>query len=101
VRAFNVAMKIGPLSAKISEGEFQALHEYVACFWGTTGDREDHAVPGGGQEVLEIEVVCSDVQEHRRRVESRGSDIEGAHSADMGGSCGASLRAMGLAALDD
>ena len=27
--------------------------------------------------VLEIEVVCSDVQEHRRRVESRGSDIEG------------------------
>lgn len=30
-----------------------------------------------GARVVEIEVVCSDVAEHRRRVESRGTDIPG------------------------
>src|SRR5687767_6377656 len=31
----------------------------------------------GGMRVVEVEVMCSDVAEHRRRVESRVVDIEG------------------------
>ena len=30
-----------------------------------------------GAEVLEVEVVCSDIEEHRRRIETRTSDIAG------------------------
>jgi hypothetical protein len=38
--------------------------------WRATGERAN--VP-----VLEVEIVCSDVEEHRRRVESREPDIDG------------------------
>ena len=30
-----------------------------------------------GGRLLEVEVICSDVKEHRRRVEERGADIDG------------------------
>jgi len=38
--------------------------------WGAVAER-------ASTDVIEIEVICSDVAEHRRRVETRQSDIEG------------------------
>ena len=38
--------------------------------WRTAGEQ-------AGAEIHEIEIVCSDMTEHRRRVETRGSDIDG------------------------
>jgi predicted kinase len=38
--------------------------------WRAVGERR-------GVHVLEVEIVCSDAEEHRRRVESRAADIDG------------------------
>jgi predicted kinase len=42
-----------------------------------TRDAWRAAAAGTGAQVIDVEVVCSDVSEHRRRVESRHSDIPG------------------------
>lgn len=50
-----------------------------------------------GVRVREVEVICSDSGEHRRRVETRTADIE-ASVADMAGRRRAPLRALGSTA---
>jgi len=49
------------------------------CVNGWTLTRDAWRATGlaSGAEVLEVEVVCSDIEEHRRRVEARASDIAG------------------------
>lgn len=38
-----------------------------------------HVAEDAGARCVNIEIVCSDVQEHRRRIENRASDIDGLH----------------------
>ena len=45
--------------------------------WGLTRDAWRDAGLGAGARVLEVEVVCSDVEAHRRRVETRTVDVPG------------------------
>jgi predicted kinase len=45
--------------------------------WMETRDAWRDVGARAGADVLEIEVICSDAAEHRRRVETRGSDIPG------------------------
>jgi predicted kinase len=45
--------------------------------WPLTRDEWRSAGERAGARVLEVEFVCSDVAEHRRRVESRIADIDG------------------------
>ncbi|WP_293906530.1 ATP-binding protein [Phenylobacterium sp.] len=45
--------------------------------WQAARDGWDAAAARVGAEVLWLEVVCSDIDEHRRRVETRVSDIPG------------------------
>src|ERR1051325_6353574 len=45
--------------------------------WGLTRDAWRDAGLGAGARVVEVEVVCSDVEAHRRRVETRPSDVPG------------------------
>ena len=43
--------------------------------WPLTRDEWRRAAERAGARMLDVEVVCSDRDEHRRRVESRGADI--------------------------
>ncbi len=55
-------------------------HDVIAdCVndWQAARDGWEEAASRGGAEVVWLEVVCSDLAEHRRRVESRTSDIPG------------------------
>jgi predicted kinase len=55
-------------------------HKVVAdCVnpWMLTRDEWRAVAEGTGSPVFEIEIVCSDTGEHRRRVESRSADIAG------------------------
>lgn len=45
--------------------------------WPLTRDAWRAAAERAGARVLEVEIVCSEPGEHRRRVESRGSEIAG------------------------
>ena len=45
--------------------------------WPLTRDEWRDVADRAGVPVLEVEIVCSDVAEHRRRVESRQADISG------------------------
>ena len=36
-----------------------------------------HSAANGGSRMIEVEIICSDPAEHRRRVETRSIDIEG------------------------
>jgi predicted kinase len=54
-----------------------------------------------GARVVEVEMVCSDPQEHRRRIETRASDVPGARFAQLGGCDGARLSPMESRASDN
>jgi predicted kinase len=45
--------------------------------WGLTRDTWRDVARDAGAGVLEVEVVCSDAAEHRRRVETRAPEVEG------------------------
>lgn len=45
-----------------------------------------------GARVVEVEIVCSDVEEHRRRVETRTSDVPGLILPDWNTICGPDYR---------
>lgn len=45
--------------------------------WELTRDMWRKAAADANGDLLEIEVICSDKEEHRRRVESRTTDLEG------------------------
>lgn len=45
--------------------------------WMLTRDAWRDAGIGAGARVVEAEIVCSDIEEHRRRVESRAVDVPG------------------------
>lgn len=56
---------------------------------------------GARAAIVEVEVVCSDPVEHRRRVETRVSDVEGgAGQADLGGGRSARVRPLEPGAPD-
>jgi predicted kinase len=50
--------------------------------WMLTRDAWRDAAVGAGASVLEVEVVCSDAAEHRRRLEGRDADIPGLAPVD-------------------
>ena len=45
--------------------------------WPLTRDAWRSVAQRAGVRIVEVEVVCSDLTEHRRRVESRSADIQG------------------------
>ena len=45
--------------------------------WMETRDAWRDAASRAGADILEVEVICSDPAEHRRRVETRSSDVRG------------------------
>src|SRR5579872_2793547 len=47
--------------------------------WPVTRDAWSAVAKRAGVATLEVEVVCSDVQEHRTRVENRSTDVPGLH----------------------
>ena len=64
----------------VAEDNLRLGHAVIAdCVnpWPLTRDEWRAAAVRAGAAVLEVEIVCSDSTEHRRRVESRTPDIEG------------------------
>jgi predicted kinase len=65
--------------ALAGEHLFLGLDVIVECVnpIALTRDSWVSTASGAGAAVVEVEVVCSDPDEHRRRVETRASDVEG------------------------
>ena len=54
----------------------RAIHGPDPCLW-VTRDGWVGTATASGAAIVEVEVVCSDADEHRRRVETRSTDVEG------------------------
>ena len=50
--------------------------------WLITRDAWRDAAARSGAKILEVETICSDLDEHRRRVETRSSDVVGLRQPD-------------------
>src|SRR5438270_897283 len=64
----------------VSEDNLRLGHTVVADSvnpWPLTRDEWRSVATRAGVRVVDVEVVCSDLIEHRRRVESRAADISG------------------------
>jgi predicted kinase len=64
----------------VAEDNLRLGHAVIADSvnpWPQTRDEWRAVADRAGATVLEVEIVCSDSHEHRRRVESRTADIDG------------------------
>ena len=62
--------------------------------WRDTGVR-------AGAQLIEVEIICSDSKEHRRRIETRVSEVPGLILPDWQAVIGPQLRALGSGSSDD
>ena len=64
----------------VAEDNLRAGHDVIAdCVnpWALTRDEWSAVAERSGVRAIDVEIVCSDAAEHRRRVESRAGDIAG------------------------
>ena len=64
----------------IAEDNLRLGHTVIAdCVnpWPLTREEWHAAARRAGADILDVEIVCSDVAEHRRRVDARAPDIDG------------------------
>jgi predicted kinase len=64
----------------IAEDNLRLGHTVIAdCVnpWSLTRDEWRSAGERAGARVVEVEVICSNIEEHKRRVETRSTDIKG------------------------